>query len=274
VYRSGDYPCTVQLTFNNSEDTSFSINKNSVGTYNITWNSGSSTRYLGRINSETYWLTTTDNTYTQWIFEPVYYNQNNLKKELYMPVNINQRYFDSLSGKCAGVCAMDISNYYRGKDYPQFNEDDNTSLDDEVKKEVKAMLEIGMFTGNALNWGAVPGVAFMNTYKDGSVSAEEIYALAVDSINNGYPIMIHYYDEPVYNPNGNTHWVIPVAYDENNPGLENITVCDPTTRNVTYAVNKTWSLSDSFDYNMKKENDSTPYYYGFVLTYPKKENTN
>lgn len=167
---------------------------------------------------------------------------------LTLPFNINQRKFPDLEGQCAATCIMDIIAYY-GLVY---NTSWNTASD-----VVDSLLE-EVLTSGVLYWKDFPYAAFDNTYKDGNVSASTIYQKAKDSIEHGRPMMLHYYGS-------NTHWVVPVAYDESSTSISTLTVCDPYTRNSSTATNTPWSLSESQSYNA---NGISSFSYGYVTSSP------
>ena len=115
-----------------------------------------------------------------------------------------------------------------------------------------------------MNWWVIDDFTYNITYKDGSISDETIiYEKAIEGIKNGTPIMLHYYDTKQYSSDkSKTHWVIIVGYDENSTSIDDLIVCDPSTRDDT-CVNALWTLRESKTWNMP---DVSQYYYGYVTT--------
>lgn len=192
-----------------------------------------------------------------------YYSFTIYYTSLELPLNISQPYFSQLRSKCAGVCAMDISNYYRNTSYPYTGSD----LVKAVQTEINNMMNgsyfdnpVPMFTGNTMYWDRVYGVTFNNTYKDTSTDPSVIYSKAVESIKAGKLMMIHYFDTEVYDINNSeSHWVIPIAYGDN---LDSLTVIDPYT-DKTNCVNTPWSFARSKQFNMRTV---TTFYYGYATS--------
>ena len=170
---------------------------------------------------------------------------------LTLPFNINQRKFTGLAGQCAAVCAMDIAAYYG---YLDSKGDERWSSASAVVSEMIEICESGL-----LDWSKVPYADFDETDKDGNVSPSVIYQKAKDSIEHGRPMMLHYYGS-------NTHWVVPVAYNENSTSISTLTVCDPYTRNDDTTTNTPWTLSESQSYNA---HGISSFSYGYATSSPK-----
>ena len=173
---------------------------------------------------------------------------------LTIPFNINQRYYSVLSGQCAATCAMDIAAYYG---YPGTT-DQPLDTADHVVSSLSFII-----TSSGLSWGSVPYADFNITYRNGDVSTTTLRDKAVESIDNGRPMMLHYYTSS--GGGGNTHWVIPVSYSSSSSSITTFTVCDPYTRNSTTSTNSTWTLSQSQSYNMS---GITSFYYGYATSTP------
>lgn len=121
---------------------------------------------------------------------------------------------------------------------------------------------VSSYASNDFN--AMPYTSYDITNKDASLDKSPVYAKAVEQIKLGRPMMIHYYDQPVYVSGNNSHWVVAIGYNETNGNIDNLIVADPTTSNDTLSyTNATWTLSKSRDWNM---NNASTYYYGYVTT--------
>ena len=273
VYRSGDYPCTIQPTAGNIEDTSFNIGR--VQDLNCTVNWGG-THYLTESSDKAYWTET--DTPQEWTLEPTSYTPPEPSNCIELPYNISQFYYkDLLASKCAGVCAMDISIYYRNMKLSNDTDLANSLYEEIVKlynctyfmMENENTSKKCMFDSNGyLMWNNVYGVGFNINFKNGPVSKDIIYEKAVESIQSRAPMMIHYYGR-TDGPDSayKEHWVIPVAYDPNDKShdIDSLLVCDPYTRETT-CINTAWTLKSSREYNAK---DVSSFNYGYVTTYPR-----
>ena len=199
-----------------------------------------------------------------------------------LPYIINQKYGFSyngqsinLEGKCAGVCAMDISMYYQNIIFSGTEAEIVAQLGEKIWKlyypeqdngEIKCIFD----SNDYLQWGLVKGVNFNTEHADDDnddiSDFNTIFNSAVENIISGTPMMIYYYD--ITNKK-KQHWVIPVSYSSKDMSIDSLTVADPYTRDSSY-VTRTWTLKDSIGYNfsMGDNFDTTNIRYRYVTSSP------
>ena len=258
IYRISSYLCTIQPIQGNVADTSFYITCVPGYKYTIAWENSSSTRYLSVDGNDTKWKDSTPA--QEWTLEDADYIVPEITNQISLPINISQRYYSSkLSGQCAAACAIDLSIFYNFDTYDKnYNISSTENLASTLQKIVDEKSEelIGNF---GLIWGNIKDFGYYNTKRNGDITESTIISMAIESIRNNTPMMLHYYTDSL------THWVIVVGCDENTASIDDLIVCDPYTNEET-CVNTPWTFKESRGKNMKNV-DISDIHFGYVTTY-------
>ena len=194
-----------------------------------------------------------------------------------LPYIINQKYGFSyngqsinLEGKCAGVCAMDISMYYQNVIFSGTESEIEAQLAKEIWNLYYGIKSDGssdpMFnSAGYILWGNVNGVSFDIGHRDANITDfDTIFNLAIESITKQSPMMIHCYLDPNYHQTheGKTHWVIPVAVTPGERTTSSLIVADPNTDDhLDHYINDLCTLEASIRRNVSGANTV---YYGYV----------
>ena len=150
-------------------------------------------------------------------------------RELYMPVNLNQKWsgHDDATKRsgCAICCAVDVASYY----------------DPNKNYTVQDLINFGAASKSGIsNWGKVPKVQFTDYYNGNFL--EKIKS----EIDNDHPVLVHMKN----NANTSQHWVVAYKYINNAATNNDIYVLDPAGNSVSAPpTGEIRTITESMQYN-------------------------
>ncbi len=151
---------------------------------------------------------------------PCFWNiLNAASNELYMPLNLNQKYSGIndpyvADWGCCLCCVGDVLSYYAPEhdDYPN-GYSVNDLIDRGWWKHVTDYGELSYWP-NLISWSG-----YINAPSD----IDEFYSVVKSEIDSGHPVVIHCFN----NDNKHQHWTVAYKYINNCQSLEDIFVLDP-----------------------------------------------